>query len=88
MRIRILVELCRHKKFNFYMEKIFYVGNTGMSLIKDAYSMYRRNKGLFWKARNQLYLLILVNFLAPGSGSAFQLTDPDPGCAQNTKEKN
>jgi|688.fasta_scaffold1370678_1 hypothetical protein len=59
-------------------------------VIKDANVLYvvARNKSLFERLGIQFYLLILVNFLAPGSGSAFPFpfriqesqinADPDP----------
>ncbi len=51
-----------HTKLNFYMKNILKVDNRSKIQI-------RRYKSLFWKAENQVYLLILANSM---------LLDPDP----------
>jgi hypothetical protein len=55
------------------MEKKLYVGDTGMSL--NIPTVCRYGTKAFLKGLTSVigYLLILVNFLATGSGSAFQL---------------
>ncbi len=68
-RFRILVRLCRHKSLIFTCKHPLYVGNKSQKI-----STYVQKS--FWKARNQVYSLILVNFL----GSP----DPDPGEPNHT----
>jgi hypothetical protein len=55
---------------NFYMENILKVGNKSKNKPLKVQKPY-------WKAGNQVYLLILVKFHAPKSRSAFP--DPDLG---------
>ncbi len=62
MRIRILVRLCRHKKLYFDLKNIFYVSNMSKNIPTQV-------KKPFWKAGNPILLIILLKFLAPGSGS-------------------
>jgi hypothetical protein len=54
----------RHKKLDFDMKKIHNVGNTNMSQ-----NIPTSAQKPFWKAGNEVCLLILVNFL---------VLDPDP----------
>jgi hypothetical protein len=61
-RSRILTRLHFHNKLNFFYPTS-YVGNT-------TYLCSTVQKP-FWKVGIQFYLLIFVNFLVPGSGSAF-----------------
>jgi hypothetical protein len=65
MRIRILVRLCRPKKFNFKYK--IYVGNNRNMLLNIS------TVPLHKKAGNRVYLLILFNILASGSGSPFPI---------------
>jgi hypothetical protein len=66
-RFLILVGLCCHKKLDFDMK------NTVYLLMPKNIPAYVPVQKPFWIAENQVYLLILVNFLARGSGSAFPI---------------
>ncbi len=64
--IWILFRLFRHKKLNFYMKNILYVGNMSQNIPTLVQKP-------FWKAGSKIYLLTLGNFIAPGTGSAFPI---------------
>ncbi len=58
------------KKVSFLHENILKIGNRSKKCVRTC---------LFESQEAKVYLLILGNFHAPGSGSAFPNTDPDPG---------
>jgi hypothetical protein len=68
--IWILVRLFHHKKLDFDLKNILKVANMSKHTTVPM-KVQKAFQKAFQKAGNQVYLLILVNFLAPGSG-------PDP----------
>jgi hypothetical protein len=74
--IHILRTSVAHPRHSFNVEpesgSNFYMNNT-RKVGKGQKTYLRRDKRLFLKIENKVYLLILFNFHAPGSGSAFPI---------------